>query len=195
MMIKLDNYCTNTHSWRNNFKKVSSSWWLFARDKRGSRKRVQAPLTTGAFSQDSNHCWRRQYKGDGWEQQNVSNLVFPTNKKTLTSPPHHIQHRDALNMKSKTSFLTPCQGFLTSNTLVRSWNVSPASVFCSPSGNTVKNGTAQLLFSKSHLDDSHPYSGSAFIAFGLTEEKPKSIQHKRNSRIFASLIFYRVPVV
>lgn len=87
-------------------------------------------------SQDSNHCCRRQYKGDGWEQQNVLNLVFPTNEKTWTSPLLHMQHGGALNMKSKASLLTPWQGFLTSNTLVRSRNVSSASVFCSPSGNT-----------------------------------------------------------
>lgn len=35
----------------------------------------------------------------------------------------------------------------------------PQLVFCSPSGNTMKNRAAQLPFSKSHLDDSHPYGG------------------------------------
>lgn len=93
------------------------------------------------------------------ETQYVLNLVCPTNEETLISPQNHIRHADALNMKSKTSFLTPCQGFLTSNTFMRSRKVSPASVFCSPSGNTVKNGAAQLPFSMSHLDDSHPYGG------------------------------------
>lgn len=95
----------------------------------------------------------------------------------------------------KTSFLTPCQGFLTYNTFERSRNVSPASVFCSPSENTVKNGAAQLPVSTPHLADSRPYSGSVSIAFGVTEEKPKSIESEGTSHIFASLTFSRVPMV
>jgi hypothetical protein len=68
-----------------------------------------------------------------------------------------IQHGDAQNMKSNTSFSTPCQGFLTPNAFMRSGNMSLASVFCSPSGNTVKNEATQLPFSMSHLADSLPY--------------------------------------
>lgn len=105
----------------------------------------------------------------------VRNVVCPTNEETRASPQNHIQHGSTLNMKSKTSFLTPCQGFLTSSTFVRSRNVSPVSVFCSPSENTLKNGAAQLPVSTTHLADSRPYPGSVSIAFGLTEEKPKSI--------------------
>lgn len=183
MMIRLDNYCTNKYTLsegelqKGGLLLVAVCQWREAAEREFKPHWPQALLAKiliaaeGGSTKAMCGATKCVEFGVSYKWENID--ISPTSR----------QHRDALNMKSKTSFLTPCQGFLTSNTLVRSWNVSPASVFRSPSGNRVKNGVAPLPLSKSHLDDSHPYSESVFITFGLTEEKPKSTQHKRNSRI------------
>lgn len=104
------------------------------------------------------------------QQRMLLNLVCPTNEETLISPQNHSQHGDALNIKSKTSFLISCQGFLTSNTFMRLRNVSPASVFCSPSGNTVKRPPSCLLTRHTWLT---PFLSRGVCLLHLDSQKKK----------------------